>query len=104
MSPANGLVCCFIAISVSVSLSPSRLIPSSTPKGLEDVSTYPTLFAELMGDGWSLEELSKLAGQNFLRVLSEVEELRDKQKKLGIKPFEEIPNFRSEDLYNCTSS
>lgn len=57
-----------------------------------------------MGDGWSLEELSKLAGQNFLRVLSEVEELRDKQKKLGIKPFEEIPNFRSEDLYNCTSS
>lgn len=76
----------------------------STPKGLEDVSTYPTLFAELLGDGWSEEELKKLAGGNFLRVLGEVEALRDKQKQLGVKPFEDIPNFRNEDPYNCTSS
>lgn len=76
----------------------------STPKGLEDVSTYPTLFAELLGDGWTIEELTKLAGQNFLRVLSEVEAIRDKKKQLGVKPFEDIPNFRTEDLFNCTSS
>lgn len=76
----------------------------STPKGLEDVSTYPTLFAELLGDGWTPEELTKLAGQNFLRVMSEVEALRDKKKQLGVKPFEDIPNFRTEDPYNCTSS
>lgn len=80
------------------------LTSSSTPKGLEDVSTYPTLFAELLGDGWSEEELKKLAGGNFLRVLQEVEALRDKQKQLGVKPFEDIPNFRTEDAYNCTSS
>lgn len=76
----------------------------STPKGLEDVSTYPTLFAELLGDGWTEVELRKLAGENFLRVLREVEAVRDKQKQLGVKPFEEIPNFRTEDPYNCTSS
>lgn len=67
------------------------------------MSTYPTLFAELLGDGWSEEELRKLAGENFLRVMREVEALRDQQKQMGVKPFEEIPNFRSEDLYNCTS-
>lgn len=87
----------------SLSLSP-RPTPCSTPKGLEDVSTYPTLFAELLGDGWSGEELKKLAGGNFLRVLTEVEALRDKQKQLGVKPFEENPTFRAEDIYNCTSS
>ncbi|XP_055683996.1 uncharacterized protein LOC129790516 [Lutzomyia longipalpis] len=75
-----------------------------TPKGLEDVSTYPMLFAELMGDGWTAEELTKLAGQNFLRVMSEVERVRDAQKTAGVRPFEEVPNFRPDDPYNCTSS
>ena len=45
---------------------------NSTPKGIEDVGTYPYLFAELMGHGWSVEELVKLAGGNLLRVFSEV--------------------------------
>lgn len=85
-------------------LSRPRLRTHSTPKGLEDVSTYPTLFAELLGDGWTMEDLTKLAGKNFLRVLADVEALRDKMKQLGIKPSEDIPNFRSEDPYNCTSS
>ena len=40
----------------------------STPVGLEDVSTYPTLFAELSRRGWSEAELRKLAGENVLRV------------------------------------
>lgn len=44
----------------------------STPKGIEDVSAYPYLFAELMGHGWTAEELTKLAGGNLLRVFSEV--------------------------------
>lgn len=44
----------------------------STPKGIEDVSAYPHLFAELMGHGWSGDELAKLAGGNLLRVFSEV--------------------------------
>lgn len=46
---------------------------SSTPQGLEDVSSYPLLFAELMEEGWSMEELRKLAGLNLLRVLGAAE-------------------------------
>ncbi len=40
-----------------------------TPIGLEDVSTYPQLFAELIHRGWKDEDLKKLAGLNMLRVL-----------------------------------
>lgn len=41
--------------------------------GLEDVSTYPALFAELARRGWSDQQLSKLARDNLLRVFGEVE-------------------------------
>ncbi|XP_037958930.1 dipeptidase 2-like, partial [Teleopsis dalmanni] len=75
-----------------------------TPKGLEDVSAYPTLFAELLGVGWSIEDLTKLAGGNFLRVMQQVEKVRDEKKAAGVKPYEDHPNFRSDDPYNCTSS
>lgn len=51
-----------------------------------------------------MDELTKLAGQNFLRVLEEVESVRDKKKNDGIRPYEDILNFRLEDPYNCTSS
>ena len=46
---------------------------SSTPVGLEDVSTYPTLLAELSRRGWSEADLAKLAGENVLRVMREAE-------------------------------
>jgi membrane dipeptidase len=46
---------------------------SSTPVGLEDVSTYPTLFAELSRRGWTDGDLAKLAGENVLRVMREAE-------------------------------
>jgi membrane dipeptidase len=39
--------------------------------GLEDVSTYPALFAELSRRGWSEADLRKLAGENVLRVLTQ---------------------------------
>jgi len=41
--------------------------------GLEDVSTYPALFVELVDRGWSDDDLRKLAGENLLRVMREVE-------------------------------
>ena len=41
--------------------------------GLEDVSTYPHLFAELMRRGWSDADLRKLAGENVLRAFTEAE-------------------------------
>lgn len=62
------------------------------------------LFAELLGEGWSIEDLTKLAGYNFLRVMKEVEKIRDNQKKSGIKPYEDIPTYRIDDPYNCTTS
>ena len=45
-----------------------------TPRGLEDVSQYPELFATLLASGmWTIDDLKKLAGLNFLRVFKEVE-------------------------------
>lgn len=43
------------------------------PLGLEDVSGYPRLFAELIQRGWNDTDLRKLAGENMLRVMREVE-------------------------------
>ncbi len=37
--------------------------------GLEDVSTYPALFAELLARGWSEPDCAALAGGNLLRAL-----------------------------------
>lgn len=42
-------------------------------QGLEDVSTYPDLFAELIRRGWSDENLRKLSRENILRVMRDVE-------------------------------
>ncbi|QRW19477.1 Membrane dipeptidase (Peptidase family M19) [Rhizoctonia solani] len=46
---------------------------SSTPVGLEDISTYPALFAELLRRGWTRSELIGLASGNLLRVLEGAE-------------------------------
>ena len=46
---------------------------TETVVGLEDVSTFPTLFAELARRGWSDADLRKLAGENVLRVLERAE-------------------------------
>jgi membrane dipeptidase len=45
----------------------------SMPEGLEDVSRYPALFAELAGRGYTDDDLAKIAGRNVLRVLREAE-------------------------------
>ncbi|MDT8369082.1 MAG: dipeptidase, partial [Longimicrobiales bacterium] len=46
---------------------------TSVPVGLEDVSTFPALFAELSRRGWTESELRMLAGENLLRVMREAE-------------------------------
>lgn len=45
----------------------------SMPEGLEDVSAYPMLFAELAARGYADEELQKIAGRNVLRVMRAAE-------------------------------
>ncbi len=47
----------------------------STPVGLEDVSTYPALLAELLRRGYSEEEVGKIAGLNVLRVMRQCEKV-----------------------------
>jgi membrane dipeptidase len=49
--------------------------------GLEDVSCYPALLAELMRRGYSREDIQKLAGLNFLRVFREVEKVSARLKR-----------------------
>ena len=41
--------------------------------GLEDVSAYPALFAELLGRGWTESDCAALAGGNLLRALRAAE-------------------------------
>jgi membrane dipeptidase len=44
-------------------------------QGLEDVSAFPNLFAELARRGWSEADLRKLAGENILRVMAKAQEV-----------------------------
>jgi len=52
-----------------------------TVLGLEDVSTYPAIFAELAHRGWSDADLAKLASGNVLRVLARAEEVSARLRK-----------------------
>lgn len=45
------------------------------PVGMEDVSGYPKLFAELIRRGWSDEDLARLARGNILRAMKQAEDV-----------------------------
>lgn len=51
------------------------------PDGLEDVSRFPYLFAELVRRGWSDDDLTKLAGGNIVRTLAAAEEVAARLQK-----------------------
>ena len=46
---------------------------SDWPEGMEDVTSYPKLFAELARRGWSDTDLGKLASGNILRAMRQAE-------------------------------
>ena len=52
-----------------------------TVVGLEDVSKYPAIIAELARRGWSDADLAKLAGGNVLRVLAQAEQVAKRLQK-----------------------
>jgi len=54
---------------------------SNNPDGLEDVSTYPALFAELIRRGWSDADLAKLAGGNLVRAFARAEQVAARLQK-----------------------
>ncbi len=49
--------------------------------GLEDVSKYPALFAELVRRGWTDADLKKLAGENLLRVFQQAELVAERLRR-----------------------
>jgi membrane dipeptidase len=51
---------------------------TSVPEGLEDVSKYPALTAELLGRGYKDDEVKKILGLNILRVMREAEKVSKK--------------------------
>jgi membrane dipeptidase len=48
---------------------------TAVPLGLEDVSKYPALVAELLRRGYTDDDIRKIVGQNVLRVMREVEKV-----------------------------
>jgi len=45
------------------------------PQGLEDVSKYPALVAELLRRGYNDDEVKKILGDNVLRIMRDVEKV-----------------------------
>lgn len=75
------------------------------PAGLEDVSKYPDLFDRLAESRpgeptWTDEDLQKLAGLNLIRVLQEVEKVRDRLAAEGLEIYEDL--LPSAELGNNT--
>ncbi len=54
---------------------------TETPVGLEDVSAYPNLIAELLRRGYSEDDIRKICGENLLRVWSDVERVAAELKQ-----------------------
>ena len=52
------------------------------PLGLEDVSTYPALLKELLIRGYSDQDIAKIAGENVLRVMTDVEAVAERLQTL----------------------
>jgi membrane dipeptidase len=49
------------------------------PRGLEDVSKYPAITAELLRRGYTAEEVHAIMSGNMLRVMRQVEEIANRQ-------------------------
>jgi membrane dipeptidase len=54
---------------------------TSVPEGLEDVSTYPALTAELLRRGYKDEDIRKINGLNVLRVMRGAEAVAQRLQK-----------------------
>jgi membrane dipeptidase len=59
-----------------------------TPSGLEDVSKFPDLIAELLSQGVSDDDAAKVAGRNVLRVWAEADKVANELQKT-MKPLED---------------
>jgi len=62
------------------------------PEGLDGVDKFPALLAELMRRGWSDGDIAKLAGENLLRVLSEVERVAERLRAVRAPSLATLPS------------
>jgi membrane dipeptidase len=64
------------------------------PDGLEDVSTFPALFAELLRRGYSETDLKKISGQNMMRVMRQAEDVAKKLQAAGAPRLSDTSRMR----------
>ncbi|KAL1837664.1 hypothetical protein VTJ49DRAFT_3540 [Mycothermus thermophilus] len=74
----------------------------TTPEGLEDVSKFPDLVAELLRQGVSDEDAAKVVGGNLLRVWKEVEAVAEEMQRAGEPPLEDdLPLLSSAESWSA---
>lgn len=66
-----------------------------TPTGLDDVSKFPDLVAELLRSGVSDEDTARVVGGNILRVWRDVDAVASKMRLANAKPVEDQIEPRS---------
>ncbi|KAM8877067.1 dipeptidase 1 [Synchiropus picturatus] len=71
------------------------------PEGLEDVSKVPKLVAELLRRNWTDTEVKSALGNNLLRVMKKVEDVRD---TLKAKDPDDVPIPYEEVMNPCRTS
>ena len=64
-----------------------------TPDGLEDVSRFPHLIAELIGRGYTDTAIAKIASRNFVRVFRAVEKIGRELRKSEVPLVGRIEDF-----------
>ena len=62
----------------------------NTPRGLEDVSKFPDLVAELLRMGLTDEDAAKVVGRNILRVWAAVDGVAAEMQREGVPPAEDV--------------
>jgi membrane dipeptidase len=66
----------------------------ASPIGLEDVSRFPYLFAELVRRGFSERDLEKMSSKNMLRVLRRVEAVGASLRKTRSPAIGRLEDYR----------